>query len=268
MLTHLLPKALKDFLPYISPAAFKLVSKTELLKRLGQIASQNISSARTSELRTSILSVLPPTLTLTETSLKNSIEPKKLNEKMRASVGATILELYFSQLYNHEGVFCDLRFQHFACKDQTAGSILWNPPAYWFTFTDEFRRALIALYDGYYLHDKEKVDRAIRALGLVAPDADEETLERIRVVFQKHFGPDENSMVKFSLSRFKDSFHSIFEVLVSQQHQIPVDFALLGIYLVGLYWGLEQLDQGFDVEEIYLRVRARFAAHGGEMVNL
>lgn len=79
-------------------------------------------------------------------------------------------------------------------------------------------------------------------------------IDELKSLFYAHFGPGDQSIVKFKVSQFSESFYELFHFFVTNKVELEKDFIFLGIYLVTLYMHLEDLGESCDVRAVFLEV--------------
>jgi hypothetical protein len=171
-----------------------------------------------------------------------------------AERGDLVLRLYFSQLEREQGVFLDLRPEHFTGTD---GKLFFKPNGFWYRFSPAFRSGILDLYDGFYFDDDARFEKGLFATGLLSEKWPVEDRERIKTLFRSHFGEARDRPMRFSLGQFQKTFVSVFEFLIEKKVRLSSEFMLFGIYLVTLYLSLEASGASHDVGRIYREVRTR-----------
>lgn len=244
--TKILPKFLKDVLQHIPTIALKSIDWKGVLKDMGPL----VFRLGTRELENSKRKTLEE-LNIDELTLTNKIGPKlALNNEDKKTQGHILLKLYFSQFKNPIGLNLDIREHHFELKDS---QLHWSPNNCWYPLDNTFRMALIDLYIGFYHNNEERFEKALLSIGLSKDLNTEKTLE-LKKLFYAHFGPGDQDIVKFEVSKFSESFYELFHFFVTNEVELSKDFIFLGIYLVTLYMHLEELDESFDVRAAFLEV--------------
>lgn len=231
-------------LNYISPVALEVIEWKALLKESRPLLSRLAQRKGVDDLQNYLKPMLLPRVLFHEESnfesFQNYFEDIRADEKKW--IGDQMLWLYFRQLKSTQGIFLDLRLNHFSLDD-TGESLTWQPSGLWYHFTDDFRMGAIELYEGFYLQDAKKFGHALTALGLVSKnftDGDKQHLEKL---LYNHFGQGLNEEIEFSMEAFSQSFHELFLFLLEKRVRLTPDFLFLGIYLVTLYLSLSHLQQ-------------------------
>jgi hypothetical protein len=153
------------------------------------------------------------------------------------SRGASIVELYFHQLFHGQTTLLDLRGQSFTSAGERS---IWHPAAWFTDWSPEFITALREIYSGFYRHDDPKFQRGLSAL----------SLQHSGDLFLKHFGA---GLVTFRTVDFVNTFHQVFERCKEARVALHPDFLPLGIYLAALYDHLEDLAVAVDVTAAFER---------------
>lgn len=160
--------------------------------------------------------------------------------------GASVVELYFHQLFHGDTALLDLRYAAFTASGER---LLWHPAAWHTEWSPEFIAALREIYRGFYSHDDETFQRGLRAL----------SLEHSGELFLKHFGS--GGPVTFRTVDFVDTFHQVFQRCKEAGVALHPDFLPLGIYLAALYDHLEDLAVAVDVGAAFARATRPSSSH-------
>jgi hypothetical protein len=244
--TKILPKFFKDVLQHIPTLALKSVNWKDVLKDMGPF----VFRLGTKELEKSKQDTIS-NLKILNLELTNKIDKKRLaDSEENKEQGQLLLKLYFSQFKNKHGLNLDIRASHFEYNSEL---LKWSPNNCWYKMSDHFREALIDLYSGFYHNNNERFERALQSIGLTKNLNDTKTQE-LKELFYAHFTPGDQSLVKFEVSKFSESFYELFHFFVTNEVELETDFIFLGIYLVTLYMHLEELDESFDVRAAFLEV--------------
>lgn len=233
-------------LQHIPTIALKSIDWKGVLKEMGPL----VFRLGTRDLENSKRATLED-LNINNLTLSKAIRPNStLTSEAKKIQGHILLKLYFSQFKNHTGLNLDIRAQHFELKNE---QLHWAPNNCWYQLDNTFRQALIDLYVGFYHDNDERFDKALLAIGLSKDLPPEKSLE-LKSLFHAHFGPGDQDIVKFEVSKFSESFYELFHFFVTNEVELAKDFIFLGIYLVTLYMHLEELDESFDVRAAFLEV--------------
>lgn len=245
---RLAPEPFRDFLPYASPSALKVVHATQVLRRAVEVAqhfSQPIERAlHANHLQSSIeaaglssrLRVLP--------DAPPRLELGQLSEAERRAIGERVLALYFHLLHWQGPLFLDLRPRHFAW-DAEREQLGFYPTSLWCRPEPTFMERLRALYVGFYDRDAAALQRGIE---LYAWDCEPAPGfgERIEGLLRNHFGPGATREMRFSIAHFRSTFDAIFKEAAQSRAKLHPDLTFLGVELVGLYLTLEALQVPLD----------------------
>jgi hypothetical protein len=166
--------------------------------------------------------------------------------------GDLILRYYFLQLELDDGVFLDLRPEHFS---HSPGKLHFRPNGFWYRFTPGFRNALLELYDGFYFDREDLFESGLRGTGLLNDSWSLEDRERMKSLFRSHFGSARDLPMRFSLEDFQKTFLSVFEFLMEKKVRLSSEFMLFGAYLVTLYLALQKAGGSHEVGRIYRELR-------------
>jgi hypothetical protein len=242
---RILPGVLKELVKHVPTVLFETVEWSEIMSELPLITRRMINKegyAELADLQKEILKDLPL-----------CVRHEHLSEHgLRPVSGATILALYFRQLFSPHGVFLDLRSTHFSHQSD---ELWWNPGTLWTKFAPDFQAGLIEVYDGFYLGKDDLYRSGLVKIGLLDPSWPVEDQEKIMQIFRKHFGSAQTEHVEFKLEQLRAGMISMALFLLEKKARIKKDFLYLGIYLVTMYGALEEVGQALPVKEIYLSSR-------------
>ena len=166
-----------------------------------------------------------------------------LGARERAQLGAAALRAYFAGLGARTGIL-DLRRQAFAVDGDERVS--WAPAPLYVRWEPGFQRNMTAVYRGFYRGDQAAMMAGLAGLDL-APEAR---------LFLRHFGPGDQSSVRFRTRAFVSSFDAIFRSCRDRGGSLHRNFIALGFGLTCLYDFLEELDTPLDVCAAYEDVQS------------
>ncbi len=242
MIERFVPKEYRDLLDFVSPAAFKVIDWKSLLGDFRAVSKSLFDEEAAAMLLRENQPLLLPAVTMSAEPIDGEDVAKT------ARTGQLILDVYFSQFFSRQGMFLDLRLSRF----QRAGrDIVWSPQRLRYRFAEPFRLGMLDIYAGYYFNEPEQMRAGMVSAGLIDGDTSQAGFEETIDLLFAHFGEASNSKVKFDLASFRESFHSLFLHLKTHDITLPSDFLFLGVYLVTLYWGLEQIGVGLDVQKAF-----------------
>lgn len=249
ILMRILPGVLKELSKHVPTVLFQTVEWSELASELPKISRRIIQKEGHEELFHIQKTILDPyNIVLTNEPVTGLLPKEKW-------VGEKILTLYFSQIFSPEGIFLDLRSQHF----ETHGNELrWHPNSFWTKFSDEFRSGLLKVYKGFYLNNDEVYYQGLEEIGLLRKEFSTEEKRELGQLFREHFGGE--SDMAFNLEKFNKSISSMSNFMLNKKVHISKDFLYLGIYLVTMYSVLEEIGGEYPVKQIYLDVRGRYSS--------
>lgn len=244
---HLLPKFIKEIVQHIPTLALKSVDWKSVLKEMGplmlKLGTKGLEPDKVVDLKKLHITNLHFT-----TKLKSNITHLSAQEKKE--FGQKVLEIYFIQLQNESGLNLDLRAKHFRLDGEV---VHWYPNNLWLKFDPDFRLALVNLYKGFYYEDEKLFSNSLELIGL-SKNLDEQKTKILVGLFHNHFGPGDQTCVKFEMNKFQESFYELFKFFMDNEVELSKDFIFLGIYLVTLYLNLEELNVEFDVRDAFLSV--------------
>ncbi|MCO4753394.1 MAG: hypothetical protein KC478_02875 [Bacteriovoracaceae bacterium] len=246
--TAFLPKFLKEVLTHIPTLAMKSMDWKGALKEIGPLAARMGKKHLDEDSFKTLEELNIQDISLTRESVNNNYD--LLSDAQKERVGEIVLQLYFSQLNNPEGLNLDLRAKHF---EWINGPLLYSPSNVWFKLREDFRQGLLDLYRGFYHNDDELFDIGLKRIGLSKNLTQQEDAQ-LKELFKKHFGPGDQDKVVFELEHFKESFYELFKFFMDHEVSLEKDFMFLGIYLVGLYMNLEKLSVAINVRKSFLQV--------------
>src|SRR6478752_4578077 len=148
---RLTPEPFRDFLPYTSLSALKVIHTGRVLTRALEIVQHYGSDAA----RTRAAQTLATSLSTAGLAIEIARSPvaplnvTALSPEARAEIGASVLGLYFHQLHGRGPWFLDLRPRHFAWNDAQR-SLSFFPSGLWYEPDPAFRLRVQALYEGFY----------------------------------------------------------------------------------------------------------------------
>lgn len=242
---RILPGVLKELMKHVPTVLFQTVEWSEIVSEIPVISRRMINKegyAELADLQKEYLKDLPL-----------CVRHELVNGPgLRPGDGATILSLYFRQLFSQHGVFLDLRSLHFNHESDT---LLWNPGTLWTKFSPEFREGLVEVYDGFYLGKDDLYKNGLVKIGLLDPSWPAEDQKTIMDIFRKHFGSAQTENVEFKLDHLRAGIIAMAQFLLGKKARIKKDFLYLGIYLVTMYGTLEETGESLPVKEIYLSSR-------------
>lgn len=249
MFERLIPTEYRELLDYISPAAFKTIEWKKVLRSLAQLSKNTLDLEGRRRVANALENIIGDDLILKENFSKND---KAVSRRELLAEG--ILEFYFSQFFCSEGLFLDLRLKKFQLDDD---SVLYLKNGLWWTFQEDFRNAMIAIYEGFYFDNPSLLRKGMEEAGLISSEGTEQDYLATKNLLFKHFGTAKNKKHLFKTKDYKKSFHSLFLHLKAQGIRLPADFVFLGIYLTTLYQSLEELEIPVDVSGIVAKTWER-----------
>lgn len=250
ILMRILPGVLKELSKHVPAVLFETVEWSELAGEIPKISRRIIQREGHDDLFEKQRALLDP-YHIQVTA--NSLNPQSLKDNR--SAGEKLLTLYFVQLFSPDGLFLDLRSQHF---EADSIDLKWSPSGFWTKFEEPFRQGLLKVYEGFYLENNELYYKGLEEIGLLKKDFTKDDKEKLGNLFRAQFGEALNQDMKFELEHFRNSIIKMSDFMLSKKVTISKDFLYLGIYLVTLYSTLEETQTKLPVKQIYLDVRARF----------
>jgi hypothetical protein len=243
---RLTPEPFRDFLPYTSLSALKVIHTGKVLNRALEIVQHYGSDAS----RGRAAQALAASLTTAGLAIQIATSPVApldlgaLSPAARAAIGARVLELYFHQLQGRGPWFLDLRPRHFAWDDAQQ-SLTFFPSGLWYQPDPDFRRRVQSLYEGFYRQDQQALANGIELYSWNSRPA-AGFAQRIGLLRREHFGPGDANQIRFSIAHFRSTFDRIFRETADSKAKLHPELTFLGVALVGLYLTLEQLQVPLD----------------------
>jgi hypothetical protein len=245
ILMRILPGVLKELSKHVPTVLFQTVEWGELASELPKVSRRVIQKEGFLALYQHQQDfLLPFGINLTHDPVVKNIAQSK-------AAGEKILALYYAQLFSPEGVFLDLRPQHF----ENQKSFLWHPTGLWTKFDESFRLGLLNVYEGFYLEEDELYYQGLKAIGLIQEDWPVEDKKKLGDLFRGQFGEALKEEMSFSVEHLKDSIVKMSEFILKKKVKISKDFLYLGIYLVTLYSSLEEVHAKLPAREIFLETK-------------
>jgi hypothetical protein len=251
--SQFVPDDYKPLLSCVSPSAFSVIEWKKILAQAPALAKRIATGAGVRELRASIQPLVPANMIFFEADGGLSSRSSYSSSSLRAEDGASVLELYFSQLKSDDGLFLDLRSSSFSLSADK--QVVWHPNGLWTRLDPEFREGMLAIYRGYYLGQPELLRQGLLRVGLIKADFSAERIAEVESMILSHVGGDTSNQ-SFRVAHFTQSFEKLFLFLLKEKIVLPPDFLYLGIYLAGLYLHLEALGGAYDVRQAFMSSHA------------
>lgn len=241
---RLAPEPFRDFLPYTSPSALKVIHATQVVRRAVEVAKHFSEPAERAREAARLTQSLEQAGLAGRLCIADEPGPRlvvaELTEEERSSIGASVLALYF-HLLNWDGpLFLDLRPRHFAW-DRERGRLAFYPSSLWCRPDPDFMGRLRSLYVGFYCRDAAELARGTELYSWDSKPSPGYA-RRIELLLRNHFGPGETAEMRFSIATFRNTFDAIFKEAADSRAKLHPDLAFLGVELVGLYLTLESLN--------------------------
>lgn len=238
------PEPFRDFLPYTSAAALKIIHSREVLKRALEVA-QHYSrpgerAHEAARLQASLDEAGLGSMIAIASEPRAHLATAELPECERRAIGERVLALYFHLLHWDGPLFLDLRLRQFAW-DAEAQQLRFYPSPLWCRPEPEFMARLRSLYVGFYDDDAVALGRGL-ALYRWNCQPTAGFSRRIELLLRRHFGPGENAEMRFSMVNFRATFDAIFAEAAQSRARLHPELTFLGVELVGLYLTLEALN--------------------------
>lgn len=256
---RLTPEPFRDFLPYVSVSALKVIHTGKVLQRaLGIVQHYGTEAARSrgADALAESLSSTGLAIRIAKSPVK-SLDVSALDAAAHVAIGSTVLNLYFHQLHGNGPWFLDLRPRNFAWDD-AQGLLVFFPSGLWYQPDADFRRRVQSLYAGFYRQDRQALAKGIELYGWESQPLPGFS-QRIELLLREHFGAGDGHDTRFSIAHFRATFDRIFREAADSKAKLHPELTFLGVGLIGLYLTLEQLEAPLDPR---LAFEAN-APHGG-----
>ncbi len=239
---RLAPEPFRDFLPYASPAALKVIRPAQVLRRALEVA-QHISrpaerSAEAARLQSSLERAGLGQALQVAAEPGPRLVAANLSLAERQLVGQHVLALYFHQLYWDGPLFLDLRPRNFSWSAERQ-QLSFYPSSLWCRPDGDFMRRLRSLYVGFYDADPAQLAEGLELYRWEC-DPSPGFTARMQHLLQNHFGPP-GDQIGFAMPHFRATFDAIFKEAAQSRACLHPDLTFLGVELVGLYLTLESL---------------------------
>jgi hypothetical protein len=243
----MIPKIIQPLLRLVGPSFFKAMPWRDIVREGGIILRNMTSKDRSAEF--SMFNQLKTIVSKNRFGWNVDESSKSIHSlSYPPEAGQRVVEMYFRQLLNPEGLFLDLRINRWLFSD---GLAYFFPNQIWVQLDNEFRKSLLSLYKGYYGNDNDLFEEGLVGLGLIRENFSTFERNEIREIFLEHFGPGDQNEVFFYTENFLNSFEKIFRFMVDKKLLISGQFLHLGIYLATLYSTLEELATPINVRAAY-----------------
>jgi hypothetical protein len=243
----LIPEQLREFLPYLSPNAFRVVPWSQLIKKsIGLVAAGRTAFDLDASTGISLCEKFP------EGSVP--LHSPFLTTEVRKNIGRSLLELYFRNVRASSTVSIDFRSAAFRW-DSTGARLYWNPIRMALKWDTEFPKHAYALYEAYYSGNHSELRGTLVALGFIGPEESEGSLAQLIRLLDEHFGPGDQREVVFSSRKLAQTLHALFQELERRGSRLQPDFAFLGIMLATMTGTLEMLGCGLDARAAFSETR-------------
>jgi hypothetical protein len=243
---RLTPEPFRDFLPYVSLSALKVIHPRHVLAQAVRVVQHSGSTATVTRLASELASSVAGARLGVQVSHApvGPLSTSQLSPDSRAAIGARVLSLYFHQLFAQTTWFLDLRPRHFAWDDVTQ-TLSFYPTSLWYEPDPEFRRRVQSLYTGFYRGDRAALEAGVELYDWESR-ADKAFRERLEILLREHFGRADSGQMRFHINHFRATFDGIFQEAARSGAKLHPGLTFLGVGLVGLYLTLESLQVPLD----------------------
>jgi hypothetical protein len=238
------PEPYKPLLACISPSAFRVVKWQDVLAEAPLLAKKMTTGDGVINLAKDLERLLPKDIEIFaehRSQFSNSLS-------LRAEDGFTILELYFAQFKNDNGIFLDLRQSNFSLSSSL--KVQWRLNGLWTKFRPEFRKGMLSIYKGYYFENSALLRDGLKQVGLIKEHFSESLISNVEEMILNHIG-GETTNQQFKVLHFTKGFENLFQFLLKEKIVLSSDFLYLGVYLASLYLHLERLGGEYNVRQAF-----------------
>ena len=236
-----------QFLDYASPALFDVMPARALMTQCREFIRNGGDKQRFDQIRESTGAMLQARAIdvqlIDRSAQAHGVGLDTPSEEVRRTMGQSILELFFGQLFGTEHAIMDVRSDSFLVDD--GGVLLWQPKAFFVEWQRDFIDAVRDLYVGFYFDDPSRFNDAMARLDM---HSGEDTLRTL-------LGKDDPRNARFETAAFHENFHEVFVTYRDQGVALHRNFLALGVYLVCLYEALEKVGVALDVRAALERAR-------------
>ncbi len=256
---QMVPKAFREFLPFVSPSGLRVVHKEKVLGLALEIVGRTANQKRYEDEKAQVAAALRAS------GLDIDVGPPppesawaEIAPEDRKAAGEALLTLYFHLVFAPGPLFLDLRPGHLGW-DSGRKRLRWEPSRLFHLPSEDFRSRVTDLYRGFFARDALATKRGID-LYQWESDPVPGFEARMENLMRSHFGDAESKDVLFSMPHFRDTFHLIFEEAIQSRSRFHPELTFLGTTLAGLYLSLEKIAVPLDVVRAYRRVGASLDA--------
>ncbi len=208
----------------LSPAALKIFDNRKLLQMVAQVTAQSLKEREWNLLKIRINEILVSRKV--EVKFQAPSDIVDLSAERSQQNGHEILKLFFTLINSDCEWILDFRAKTFSAQ---TNKVIWNPKKIWYSPSLKFRQGIQRLYRGFYLDEASQFSLGATELGLTS----------VENQLRAHFGKGDQTKVQFQFQNFQKTFIDIFESCTRQKTQLPEEFLVLGLMLLGLYESLD-----------------------------
>ncbi|MBL7716333.1 MAG: hypothetical protein JNL01_12780 [Bdellovibrionales bacterium] len=253
----MVPAAFREFLPFVSTSALKVIHKERVLAIALKSAAQTLNDSRYLEaidlirkqVEASALNLPVRVAVDPKDGIELAAHLQTATPENRKVIGETILQLYFLMVEYPVPFFLDLRPQNFRWEPQS-NTLIWTPSRLWFERSDGFRERVRNLYQGFFRWDSEKTRAGLELYAWEALVSDG-YFSRVNALLNQHFGDANSKEVEFSISHFKSTFTLLFEETIRNRSRLHPELTFIGTALAGLYVTLEKIGTPLNVAKSF-----------------
>jgi hypothetical protein len=239
------PKDLRQLARFVPTSGWDAIEWTPLLGAMREVSTRYVTGRGVASLRDGLSEAVPDITWVKKLRGVERLDRVREPEALQAA-GNAILQLYFAQWLNDDGLFIDLRAVRFGLDDQT---LHYAPNGLWIRLRPEFREGMVALYQSFYTDDDKAFEKALKQMGMIKPGMNKKAEAELKGLLHSHFGIDQRAQT-FSIDDFKASFDELFAFFIEHDYKLHSDFIFVGFYLITLYLTLEEGGQAHDVRSI------------------
>ncbi len=239
------PKDLRQLARFVPTSGWDAIEWAPLLGAMREVSTRYVTGRGVAGLRDRLSETVPEIIWVKKLRGAERLDRVQEADALQTA-GDAILQLYFAQWLNDDGLFIDLRTVRFGLDGD---ALHYAPNGLWIRLRPEFREGMVALYRSFYTDDDRAFDKALKQMGMLRPGMSEKAEAELKGLLYRHFGIDQRAQT-FSIDTFKASFDELFAFFIEHDYKLHSDFIFVGFYLITLYLTLEAGGQAHDVRAI------------------
>jgi len=154
------PKDLRQLARFVPTSGWDAIEWTPLVGAMREVSTRYVTGRGVASLRDGLSEAVPDITWVKKLRGVERLDRVREPEALQAA-GNAILQLYFAQWLNDDGLFIDLRAVRFGLDDQ---AVHYAPNGLWIRLRPEFREGMVALYRSFYSDDEKAFDSALKQI--------------------------------------------------------------------------------------------------------